>query len=241
VGIGVNFIGRKIGEELKKFVQLIFEAWKDDNRNALLYTPAGDNSVPVNDERLILAKVDGDGKYIALGVLTLSQNAQPGEKILFGRDQKGNITVKISMFNSGDFKLDTDTETTGEATGNFDKIIKGLTTVLERKDRTYTNEANVTETIKKDRSVTIEGNATKTVKKDQGVTIKGNETRDITKNKTETIGGDLTAGIDGDRNTELGGNDTENISGDANWSISGNLNLTVGGNVTINGAKISLN
>jgi hypothetical protein len=209
VGIGINFIGRKVGEEIKKFIQLIFEARKDDNRNALLYNSAGEDSVPLNDERLVLVKVDGTGKYVALAVLTPSQGAKPGEKIFFGRDQKGNITVKISMLNSGDFILDTDTETTDDATGKYDRKIKGLTTILERKDRNYTNEENVHNMIEKD--------------------------------KTETIGGDLTEGIDGDRNTELGGSDTENISGDANWSIGGNLSITVGGNVTINGAKINLN
>jgi hypothetical protein len=217
MGIGVNFIGRKIGEEIKKFVQLVFEARKDDNRNALLYTPAGDNSVPVNEERLILAKVDGEGKYIALGVLTLSQKAKPGEKILFGRDQKGNITVKVSMLNSGNFVLDTDTETTGEATGNYTKKIKGVTDILERKDRIFKNEANVSNTINKNKETAVGGDL------------------------TESIGGDLTEDITGDRNTGVEGSDTENITGDANWSIGGNLNITVGGNVVINGSKINLN
>jgi hypothetical protein len=82
VGIGFSLIGRKIGEEIKKFIQIIFEARKDDNRNALLYNSAGDDSVPVNDERIILVKVDGNGKYIAVGVLIPSQGAKPGEKIL---------------------------------------------------------------------------------------------------------------------------------------------------------------
>jgi hypothetical protein len=233
VGIGVNFIGRKIGEEIKKFVQLIFEAWKDDNRNALLYNSAGDDSVPVNDERIILVKVDGNGKYIAAGVLIPSQGARPGEKILFAREPDGDIVSKISMLNDGSVTIDTDTETTGDATGNYNRKIKGETTILERKNRTYTNEENVSDTIKKDKATTI----------------KGNETRDITKNNTETTGGNETNTVNGDKTESIGGNEnigiegskTENIGGDYNLAILGNLTITAGGIVKINGTTISLN
>jgi hypothetical protein len=170
VGIGINFIGRKIGNEIKKFVQLIFEARKDDNRNAILYNSAGEDSVPLNDERLILVKVDGTGKYIAVGVLTLSQGAKPGEKIYFSRDNKkldeSKIVAKISMLNDGLIKVDTDTETTDEAKGEYIRIIKGETKITERKDRAYLNEKNVNNTIKENETTTIE--------KDKSVTIKGN-------------------------------------------------------------------
>jgi hypothetical protein len=233
MGIGFNFIGRKVGEEIKKFIQIIFEARKDDNRNALLYNSAGDDSVPVDDERIILVKVDGNGKYIAVGVLIPSQGAKPGEKIFFAREPDGDIVSKISMLNDGSVTIDTDTETTGDATGNYNRKIKGETTVLERKNRTYTNEENVICTIKKDKTTTIEGS----------------ETRDITKNKTETIGGnkehtiggDKTENIGGDENIGIEGSKTENISGDYNLAVSGNLNITAGGSVTINGATININ
>jgi hypothetical protein len=101
VGIGFNFIGRKVGEEIKKFIQLVFEARKDDNRNALLYNSAGEDSVPLDEERIILVKVDGTGKYAAVGVLTPSQGAKPGEKIFFARDPDAAIVSKIAMLNDG--------------------------------------------------------------------------------------------------------------------------------------------
>jgi hypothetical protein len=153
VGIGFNFIGRKIGEEIKKHVKLFFEARKDDNRSALLYNAAGEDSVPLDNERLILAKIDGNGKYIAVGVLTLSQGANPGEKIFFSRDKKpvdeASIVAKISMLNDGSVIIDTDTETTGAATGNYTRTIKGKTNITERKDRAYLNEGSATEKVNK--------------------------------------------------------------------------------------------
>jgi hypothetical protein len=164
VGIGVNLIGRKIGEEIKRFVQLIFEARKDDNRNALLYTPAGDNSVPLNDERIILVKVDGAGKYSALGVLTASQGAKPGEKIFFARGADAAIVSKIKMLNDGSVTVDTDTETEGDATGNYNRKIKGKTDIAEKDSRTYKNEKDVTDTILGNKTETIGGDKSEDIK-----------------------------------------------------------------------------
>jgi hypothetical protein len=119
VGIGVNFIGRKVGGEIKKFIQLVFEARKDDNRNALLYNSAGEDSVPLDDERIILVKVDGAGKYAAAGVLTPSQGAKPGEKIFFARSPDAEIVSKISMLNDGSINTEADGDITHNTKKNF--------------------------------------------------------------------------------------------------------------------------
>jgi hypothetical protein len=180
VGIGFGFIGRKIGEEIKKHIGLIFEARKDDNRHALLYNSAGEDSVPLDEERLVIIRIDGNGRYAILGVLTPSQGANPGEKIFFSRDRKrepeSSIVAKISMLNNGSITIDTDTETTDEATGEFNRVIKGETNITERKDRFYLNEANVTNTIKKNQETTIEGNYNIYVDGDYNLIVKGNVT-----------------------------------------------------------------
>jgi hypothetical protein len=125
VGIGFNFIGRKVGEEIKKFIQLVFEARKDDNRNALLYNSAGEDSVPLDDERLILAKVDGVGKYVAVGVLTPSQGAKPGEKIFFARNLDGKIVSKLSMLHDGHVDFTQDGNFSGKIKGNRTETVDG--------------------------------------------------------------------------------------------------------------------
>lgn len=157
MGIGFNIIGRKIGEEIEKFVKLLFEARKDDNRNALLYNSAGEDSVPLDDERLILVKVDGTGKYAAIAVLTQSQGAKPGEKIFFSRDPDAAIVSKIKMLNDGSVLIDTDSETTGNAKGNYSRLIKGKTEIYEKDDRVYTNEKNVDSTVEGDFSENVKG------------------------------------------------------------------------------------
>jgi hypothetical protein len=170
VGIGFNFIGQKIGEEIEKFVKLLFEARKGDNRSALLYNSPGEDSVPLDEERLILVKVDGSGKYAAVAVLTQSQGAKPGEKIFFSRDADAAIVSKIKMLNDGSVAVDTDTETTDSATGNYSRRIKGATDILEKGSRAYTNEKDIVNTIKGDATETTEGNHALEGKK--GVNIK---------------------------------------------------------------------
>jgi hypothetical protein len=90
-----------------------------------LFTPSGDNSVPCKEDRLIILKVDGTGKYIAVAVATESQGAKPGEKIFFGRDADGKVVSKITMLNDGSVNTKTDGDITVEAENNLTVTIKG--------------------------------------------------------------------------------------------------------------------
>ena len=113
----MGIIARCIKYAAEKLVTLTGETVKDFNINTLLYSPAGDDSIPLPNERLLLVKVDGTGKHVTAGVLTPSQGAKPGEKILFARDNDGNIVSKLSFLKDGTVKL--------EAEGDFIKNIKG--------------------------------------------------------------------------------------------------------------------
>jgi hypothetical protein len=158
----VGIVARKIKEEIDKFIQLVTEHRKDFRQNALLYTPAGDDSVPLNDERLILVKVDGTGRYVAVGTLTPSQGAKPGEKILFGRDPDGKITSLIKMLNDGtvdisnekDYKRHTKGDSDISGDGKFSMAIKGDVTfegkskVTNKAGADFANEAVGKYTIK---------------------------------------------------------------------------------------------
>jgi hypothetical protein len=226
VGLNIlNRIGKVIDHNISKFIELVLETRKDFNQKVLLYNSSGEDSPPIKEERIIILPIDGTGKYIAVGVLTESQGAKPGEKIFFARDQEGNIVAKISMLNDGSVSMDTDTETTDEASGNYKRAIKGTTAILEKNDRDYINEKNVNETIKENKSMLIEGD----------------ETREVSGDKTDTIGGDENRGIDGNKTENIGGDFEESVTGNKKMSIGGNLDIEVSGNVTINGATINLN
>jgi hypothetical protein len=113
-----------MGEEIKKYIQIIFEARKDDNRAGLLYNSTGEDSVPLDDERIILVKVDGAGKYAVVGVLTPSQGAKPGEKIFFARSPDAAIVSKISMLNDGSVNMEADGDIKAATKKNFDYAAK---------------------------------------------------------------------------------------------------------------------
>jgi hypothetical protein len=118
-------VGRVIDHVIDKFIQLVLETRKGYNQTVFLFTPPGDNSVPCKEDRLIILKVDGTGKYIAVSVATESQGAKPGEKVFFGRDADGKIVSRITMLNNGSVNTKTDGDMTAEVENNLTAIIKG--------------------------------------------------------------------------------------------------------------------
>ncbi|MDR2734309.1 MAG: hypothetical protein LBC99_06630 [Spirochaetota bacterium] len=113
--VGHN-ISAKTGIKEGEAERLTFEVDKGDSREANLYGVVGDDSVPLDNDRLILVKVNDLGRYAAVAVLTTSQGAQPGEKILYSRKPDGEIAAKISMLNDRQIVLSGDVVT---ADGSF--------------------------------------------------------------------------------------------------------------------------
>jgi hypothetical protein len=127
-------VGRVLDHIINKFVQLILETRKGYNQTVCLFAPSGDNSVPCKEDRLIILKVDGTGKYIAVAVATESQGANPGEKIFFARDQDGVIVSKIIMLNDGSINIEADGDITSKTKKNATHEVKGNLTVTIKGD-----------------------------------------------------------------------------------------------------------
>jgi hypothetical protein len=174
-------IGRVLGLEIKRFVDIVSEIWKGFNQSARLYCMAGEDSVPCKEDQLYIGAIDGSGKYVILGVLDVSQGAKPGEKIYYGRDQKRNTVSKIKMLNDGLVSINTLDETTGEAKGGYVRKIKGATDIYEKENRVYKND--------KDVDNTILGNKNETIKKNFNEKVNGEKNEDIDGDKNETAGG----------------------------------------------------
>ena len=153
----MGIIARLVNHAIEKLITITAETVKAFNINSHLYTPAGDDSVPLKDERLLLVKVGGTGKYVCAGVLTSSQGARPGEKILFARNKEGKIVGKLSFLSDGTVKL--------EATNDFTKSIEG--------NAFASIEKNLEATIKGDIAIKGEGNVHQEAVND--FTIKGSK------------------------------------------------------------------
>jgi hypothetical protein len=94
-------IGRVIGHNIDKIIEIIIETRMGFNQKAPLYNPSGEDSPPVRNDRLALLKIDGTGKYAVVGVLTQSQGAKPGEKYFYSRNADGEIQSIIKMLEDG--------------------------------------------------------------------------------------------------------------------------------------------
>jgi hypothetical protein len=167
------WIGRVIDHAIGKIANAIVESRKNYNLTVPVYTPPGDNSVPCKEDRLVIIKIDGTGRFLGAGVLAASQNAQPGEKILFGRNQEGITVSKISLLNDGSIIINTEDETTSDSAGNYTRKIKGVTDIHETGNRIYKNDADVSEEIGGDYNKAIKGSETKEVTGDSATDIDG--------------------------------------------------------------------
>lgn len=150
MGISFSETGRVLNHAIEKFVTLTAEVWKGFNRDARLYTPPGEDSVPCGEDQIILVKIDGTGKYIAAGVLDVSRGAKPGEKIFYCRDAGGAIKAKISMLNDGSVKTEADGDISADtkgahivnADGDITQKAKGAYGAESEKDMSLKSAAN---------------------------------------------------------------------------------------------------
>lgn len=100
-------IGKHLKAEIDKYIEQVIETRLNYKQTALTFAPSGDDSPPIKDDRIILVSIDGNGKFAAVGVLTASQGAKPGEKILYSRNEDGEVQAVLSLLNDGKVKLET--------------------------------------------------------------------------------------------------------------------------------------
>lgn len=97
----MGIIARLLQTAIDDYVTATVERVVNANIDALLFSPSGDDSPPLPDDRILLIKVDGQGEYSACGVLNKSQGAKPGERIMFSRDTSGKLAAAVKLLNDG--------------------------------------------------------------------------------------------------------------------------------------------
>jgi len=110
-------IGKVIKHEIKKAVEIVTETRKGYNQKGVLFNSSGEDSPPIESDRIVLLKIDGTGKCAIVGVFNESQGAKPGEKIFFARDRRGKIKSQFSMLGNGEINFIADSD--------FSQTIKG--------------------------------------------------------------------------------------------------------------------
>lgn len=111
-------IGRLIQTAIEKFIVQTVETYAGVNLTAETFAPSGDDSPPLAEDRIVLVQVDGTGNFVAVGVLNESQGAKPGEKILFSRDDQGEVKAALKLLNDGKVELVSPADLAFSAEGN---------------------------------------------------------------------------------------------------------------------------
>ena len=125
-------VGKNISAEIKDYIDQTIETRLNYNQTARTFGPSGDDSPPVKDDRIVVVEVDGTGKFVAVGTLTVSQGAKPGEKILFSRNDKGEVQAVLSLLDDGKVTLKTPGVITAETDDAFNlKTKKEFSAVTE--------------------------------------------------------------------------------------------------------------
>lgn len=100
-------IARMIKTEIENFIVQTVEMYFGANVTAETFAPSGDDSPPLPDDRIVLVQTDGTNNFVAVGVLSVSQGAKPGEKILYSRDENGEVKAAIKLLNDGSIQMQT--------------------------------------------------------------------------------------------------------------------------------------
>lgn len=108
-------IARMIKTEIENFIVQTVEMYFGANVTAETFAPSGDDSPPLPEDRIVLVQTDGTNNFVAVGVLSVSQGAKPGEKILYSRDENGEVMAAIKLLNDGSIQM----QTFGDAGINF--------------------------------------------------------------------------------------------------------------------------
>ena len=98
-------IGRLVKTAIDKYIVQTVEAYFGANITAETFAASGDDSPPLADDRIVLVKIDGSGNFAAVGVLSESQGAKPGEKILYSRDKDGAVQAALKLLNDGKIEM----------------------------------------------------------------------------------------------------------------------------------------
>lgn len=98
-------IARLIKTEIEKFIVQTVESHFGANVTAETFGPSGDDSPPLPEDRVVLVNVDGTGNFVSAGVLSVSQGAKPGERILYSRNSGGEVMAALKLLNDGKIEM----------------------------------------------------------------------------------------------------------------------------------------
>lgn len=130
MGVLATVVKTETGD-YEEIVQTV-EAHYGENKFCDQFAPSGEDAPPLKDDLVALMEVEGTGNMASVGVLTKSQGAKPGEKIIYSRNEKGEIVAKIHLKNDGSVDFN--------GQGNAELTVAGSLTLIVKGDANLTVE-----------------------------------------------------------------------------------------------------
>lgn len=123
-------IARMIKTEIENFIVQTVEMYFGANVTAETFAPSGDDSPPLPEDRIVLVQTDGTNNFVAVGVLSVSQGAKPGEKILYSRDESGEVKAAIKLLNDGKIEMVSPADFSFSVEGDIKVLGKGDASIM---------------------------------------------------------------------------------------------------------------
>jgi len=97
----VGRIGRWLSSKIETYIEGVVESRLNEALKCFLYGVSGDDSPPLPEDRVLIVEKTGSGSYVVCGTLSVSQGANPGEKVLYSRDSSGTVKSTIKLLSTG--------------------------------------------------------------------------------------------------------------------------------------------
>jgi len=101
----MGIIGKLLSTKIEDFILNTVEKRFNYLCKGETYAAAGDDSPGIEGDRVYLADIDGQGRSVVIGTLSVSQGAEEGEKILYSRDAAGLPMAQIYLKKDGGIEI----------------------------------------------------------------------------------------------------------------------------------------
>ena len=134
MGLLASVVNSETGD-YSETVQTV-ESHYGENKYCDQFAPSGEDCPPLKEDIVALIDIEGTGNMVSVGVMSKSQGAKPGEKLIYSRDKDGNVVAKIYLKNDGSVEF--------EGNGDAELTISGGVTINVKSDCTVNVDGNAT-------------------------------------------------------------------------------------------------
>ena len=117
MGVLARVMKTENGDDLE-VIQTV-EAHYGEYKYCEQFSSCGDDAPPLPQDRVVLVDVEGTGNACSVAALVHSQGAEPGEKLIYSRNDDGELVAKIHLKNDGKIEVEADSDVSIKTNGKL--------------------------------------------------------------------------------------------------------------------------